>query len=79
MNALDLHPGDAVLELRCGTGLNFALLEQKISPEGKIIGVDATDAMLEQARRRVDQKSGAMSSSPTKTPLCLRFQAGSTP
>jgi demethylmenaquinone methyltransferase/2-methoxy-6-polyprenyl-1,4-benzoquinol methylase len=37
----------------CGTGLNFALLQAAVGPEGRIIGVDLTDAMLDQARQRV--------------------------
>jgi len=50
---LKLNPGDTVLELACGTGLNFPLYQQYIGPEGQIIGVDITDAMLDQARKRV--------------------------
>lgn len=53
VDALQLKEGDIVVELGCGTGLNFALLERKIGPEGRIIGVDLTDRMLEQAGRRV--------------------------
>jgi len=50
---LKLNPGDTVLELACGTGLNFPLYQQYIGLEGQIIGVDITDAMLDQARKRV--------------------------
>ncbi|HEX2909826.1 MAG TPA: methyltransferase domain-containing protein, partial [Chloroflexia bacterium] len=50
---LELKRGDVVVDMGCGTGLNFAFLEEAIGPEGKIIGVDLTDAMLEQARRRI--------------------------
>ncbi len=50
---LDLKRGDLVVDIGCGTGLNFALLQEAIGPEGGIIGVDLTDAMLEQARLRV--------------------------
>lgn len=53
VRALGLRPGDTVVDLACGTGLNFALLEQAIGPEGRIIGVDLTDAMLARARDRV--------------------------
>jgi demethylmenaquinone methyltransferase/2-methoxy-6-polyprenyl-1,4-benzoquinol methylase len=42
------------LELGCGTGSNFALLEDVIGPKGKIIGVDITDKMLDQARKRIE-------------------------
>ena len=51
--ALNLKEGDTVVEIGCGTGLNFSLLESAIGPEGKIIGVDLTDRMLDQARQRV--------------------------
>ncbi len=51
--ALDLRPGDTVVEIGCGTGLNFGLLEERIGPEGRLIGVDLTDAMLSRARERV--------------------------
>lgn len=53
VKALKLQPGDTVLELACGTGLNFPLFQQYIGSTGKIIGVDITDAMLEQAQKRV--------------------------
>lgn len=52
VEALNLRRGDAVVDVGCGTGLNFPLLQDAIGPEGHIIGVDLTDAMLDQARRR---------------------------
>jgi ubiquinone/menaquinone biosynthesis C-methylase UbiE len=54
VQALGLRPGDTVIEIACGTGLNFPLIEQAIGPEGRIIGVDLTDAMLAQAQRRIE-------------------------
>jgi len=53
IDSLDLGKGDTVVELGCGTGLNFPLLQEKIGNEGKIIGVDITDKMLKKARERV--------------------------
>jgi len=53
--ALNLSPGDTVVEVGCGTGLNFPLLQEAVGPSGKIIGVDLTDAMLEQARQRITE------------------------
>jgi len=53
VKALKLLPGDTVLELACGTGINFPLFQRYIGPTGRIIGVDITDAMLEQANKRV--------------------------
>lgn len=54
VEALNLKRGDTVVEIGCGTGLNFSLLEQAVGAEGKIIGVDLTDSMLAQARKRVE-------------------------
>ena len=51
INALALRRGDTVVEFGCGTGLNFGLLEKEIGTEGRIIGVDLTDAMLSRARK----------------------------
>jgi demethylmenaquinone methyltransferase/2-methoxy-6-polyprenyl-1,4-benzoquinol methylase len=52
---LALRPGDTVVEVGCGTGLNFSLLERAVGSCGTIIGVDLTDGMLDQARRRVER------------------------
>jgi len=52
VRALDLQRGDTVVDIGCGTGLNFPLLQEAIGPEGRIIGVDLSDAMLAQAHRR---------------------------
>src|SRR5437763_8856452 len=54
VQALGLRPGDSVVEIACGTGLNFPLIEQEIGPEGRIVGVDLTDAMLAQAEHRIE-------------------------
>lgn len=53
VDALSLRPGDTVVEIGCGTGLNFSLLERSVGGEGKIIGMDISEAMLERARERV--------------------------
>jgi ubiquinone/menaquinone biosynthesis C-methylase UbiE len=54
VQALGLRPGDSVVEIACGTGLNFSLIEEAIGPDGRIVGVDLTDAMLAQAEHRIE-------------------------
>jgi ubiquinone/menaquinone biosynthesis C-methylase UbiE len=54
IRALQLRPGDTVVDLACGTGQNFPLIEGAIGRDGRIIGVDLTDAMLAQAERRIE-------------------------
>jgi ubiquinone/menaquinone biosynthesis C-methylase UbiE len=55
VQALGLRPGGTVVDLACGTGQNFALIEGATGPDGRIIGVDLTDAMLAQAQRRIER------------------------
>jgi ubiquinone/menaquinone biosynthesis C-methylase UbiE len=54
VQALGLRAGDTVVDMACGTGLNFSLLEKAIGPAGRIVGVDLTDAMLAQAQDRIE-------------------------
>jgi ubiquinone/menaquinone biosynthesis C-methylase UbiE len=51
---LNLRPGDTVLDVGCGTGLNFALLVDAVGPTGTVIGLDRSAEMLAMAHRRVD-------------------------
>jgi ubiquinone/menaquinone biosynthesis C-methylase UbiE len=53
VQALGVRAGDSVIDLACGTGLNFPLIEDVIGPGGRIVGVDLTDAMLAQAEDRI--------------------------
>jgi ubiquinone/menaquinone biosynthesis C-methylase UbiE len=53
IKALNLKKGDTVVEIGCGTGLNFSLLRKQVGPKGNIIGVDLTPEMLEEADKRI--------------------------
>ena len=46
-----LLPGETVLDLGSGTGKICFIASQVVGPEGKVIGVDMTDDMLEIANR----------------------------
>lgn len=46
-----LRPGEVVLDLGCGGGLDVFLAAAKVGPTGKAIGVDMTAEMLDRARQ----------------------------
>ncbi len=52
---LDLQKGDRVVELGCGTGLNFPRIIEQIGPQGRLIGVDLTPEMLVCAQERIER------------------------
>jgi demethylmenaquinone methyltransferase/2-methoxy-6-polyprenyl-1,4-benzoquinol methylase len=52
---LGLQPGDVVIDVACGTGLSFPLIEERIGPEGRLIGVDLSAEMLAKARHKEAQ------------------------
>lgn len=45
-----LKPGDVVVDLGSGAGIDCFLAAQQVGPEGRVIGVDMTPEMLERAR-----------------------------
>jgi ubiquinone/menaquinone biosynthesis C-methylase UbiE len=52
---LGLQPGQSVLEVGCGTGRNLKLLGDAVGDRGRVIGLDATPAMLQEAQRLIDR------------------------
>lgn len=54
ISALTLQPGDTVVEVGCGTGMNFPLLQTEVGFEGKIIGLDISEEMLKRAEKRIN-------------------------
>ena len=46
-----LQPGETVLDLGSGSGMDSFLAANKVRAEGRVIGVDMTDAQLAKARR----------------------------
>jgi arsenite methyltransferase len=45
-----LRPGETVVDLGSGAGMDAFLAARQVGPSGHVIGVDMTDAMLEKAR-----------------------------
>ncbi len=54
----ELSPGETVLDLGSGGGLDCFLSAQQVGPEGRVVGLDMNDDMLELARRNL-KKVGA--------------------
>jgi SAM-dependent methyltransferase len=54
-----LRPGEVVVDLGCGGGLDVFLAAAKVGPSGKAIGIDMTPQMLELARRNATQSGVA--------------------
>jgi len=46
-----LRPGETVVDLGCGGGLDVLLAAPKVGPNGKAIGIDMTPEMIDLARR----------------------------
>lgn len=55
VEAMNVGEGDTVLEIGCGTGLNFSYIRERIGPSGRLIALDYTPAMIEQAAKKVEE------------------------
>jgi len=49
---MDLCLGDRVLDMGCGTGRMACEVLERIGPEGRLLGLDASPVMVERFRRR---------------------------
>ncbi len=50
---VDAQPGEGVLDLGCGAGLDLFLYAQKVGPAGRLFGLDLSEAMLAKARNNL--------------------------
>ena len=50
-----IQPGQRVLDVGCGTGRGTVGLAQAVGPDGKVDALDLTEAMLDQARRKLER------------------------
>jgi SAM-dependent methyltransferase len=50
----DVRPGETVLDLGSGAGLDSILAARKVGPSGRVVGIDFTPEMVARARRNVE-------------------------
>ncbi len=46
----ELRPGERVVDVGCGAGIDSLIAAKKVGPDGRVIGVDMTLSMMEKAR-----------------------------
>lgn len=51
----ELQPGESVLDLGCGGGLDLAVAARAVGPNGHAIGVDLAEPMVERARHALTE------------------------
>jgi SAM-dependent methyltransferase len=44
-----LEPGERVVDVGCGAGIDSLIASGMVGPEGRVVGVDMTEAMLDKA------------------------------
>ncbi len=73
----ELRPGDVVVDLGSGAGIDCFLAAERVGPEGRVIGVDMTPAMLNRAREiaaaegiaNVEFREGTIESPPLESEI----------
>jgi SAM-dependent methyltransferase len=53
-----LEPGNAVLDVGCGVGVDALALARRVAPGGSVVGVDRSLSMIEECRRRTSDVPG---------------------
>ncbi len=51
---VDIKPGEKVLDLGCGAGLDLYLYTQAVGPNGRVYGLDISEEMIAKARQNTE-------------------------
>jgi ubiquinone/menaquinone biosynthesis C-methylase UbiE len=55
LERIALAPGEAVLDVGCGPGTDVFEMVQIVGPTGRLVGLDASEVMIAEARRRAKE------------------------
>ncbi len=56
VEALPVRRGQVVLDVGCGTGLCHGSLQDKVGPQGSVVGIEESPEMVAVARERIEQE-----------------------
>lgn len=56
LERIALAPGEAVLEVGCGPGTDVFDMVELVGPAGRLVGLDASEVMIAEARRRAKER-----------------------
>lgn len=69
-DALNLSPGDTVVEMGCGSGANLPHLRERVAPGGMVVGIDLTRPLIKHARGRAAGNAHLVCGDATRPPVC---------
>ncbi|HEY8283078.1 MAG TPA: methyltransferase domain-containing protein [Chloroflexota bacterium] len=55
LERIALAPGEAVLDVGCGPGTDVFAMGELVGPAGRLVGLDASEVMIAEARRRAKE------------------------
>jgi ubiquinone/menaquinone biosynthesis C-methylase UbiE len=56
LERIALAPGEAVLDVGCGPGTDVFDMVELVGPAGRLVGLDASQVMIAEARRRAQER-----------------------
>ena len=56
LKALQIAPGQRVLDIGCGTGASFGALRDAVGADGEVVGFDYSPKMLARAEQRIRER-----------------------
>lgn len=51
----EIYPGQRIVDVGCGAGLDSLIAAKKVGPAGRVIGVDMTPSMLDKAHQAAEE------------------------